>query len=215
MNRRRYHLVTLATALGLGCGGAASPPPPPVEEPAPAPAAQADEASIAVTPELGHPHIGDSAPDFELSDADGQTIRLSSLRGQPVLLALVSSWCPFSQAEQANLAQLGQEYASKGVKIVAVVVADTEAGYQKYVTRVPMGFPVLFDASGDVARAYAPEHAQPTFKDRRKVPVTANLVLDGQGAIRFFTLVDTVHFDAKLEHARRALDALLAPASGT
>lgn len=209
--RRAQRAVWLACVLALGCGGAASPPPP-AAQPAPQPSAQVDEPSIAVTPELGDPHIGDSAPDFELNDADGHALRLSSLRGQPVLLAFVSSWCPFSQAEQANLAQLGQEYAAKGVRVVAVVIADTEAGYQKYVARVPMGFPVLFDASGDVARAYAPEHAQPTFKDRRKVPVTANLVLDAQGSITFFTLVDTVHFDAKLDYARRALDALLSPA---
>ncbi len=32
---------------------------------------------------------GEPAPDFELTDPKGQTIRLSSLRGKPVLLAFL------------------------------------------------------------------------------------------------------------------------------
>jgi hypothetical protein len=43
--------------------------------------------------------------------------------------------------------------------------------------------------------------------------VTSNLVIDRQGKIRFFTLVDTVHFDARLVHLRHTLDELLAQSS--
>jgi hypothetical protein len=42
------------------------------------------------------------------------------------------------------------------------------------------------------------------------VLVTSNLVLDPQGRIAFFTMADTLHFDARLVHARRAIDRLLA-----
>lgn len=153
--------------------------------------------------------MGDVAPDFALNDPDGKPVKLSSLRGSVVMLALVSSWCPYSQAEQPYLAQLGRDYAAKDVRTVAVVLADTEEGYRKYLARVAMPFPVLYDAKDEVATAYDPENAQPAFKDRRKVVVTANLVLDREGRIRFFTLADTTHFDAKLVYARRAIDELL------
>jgi hypothetical protein len=73
-----------------------------------------------------------------------------------------------------------------------------------------MPFPVLRDRSGDVSRTFAPAGVQPTFQDRRLAVVTSNIVLDEQGTIRFFTVLDTVHFDAKLVHARRAIDRLLA-----
>ena len=36
------------------------------------------------------------------------------------------------------------------------------------------------------------------------------VVLDREGRIRFFTMADTVRFDAKLVHVRRAMDELLA-----
>ena len=197
--RRCAVLVALSA-----CGGAAPSAPEPETGP------PDDGPSIVVTPELGSPHVGEVAPDFELTDQGGAPLKLSSLRGSVVMLALVASWCPYSTAEQPHLAQLAQEYAPKGVRTVAVVVADTEAGAKKYLDRVAMPFPVLRDAKDEVALAYDPENALPSFKDRRKVVVTANLVLDRDGRIRFFTLADTTHFDATLVHARRSLDDLLA-----
>lgn len=35
-----------------------------------------------------HPNVGDVAPDFEVQRTDGRTIRLSELRGKPVILRL-------------------------------------------------------------------------------------------------------------------------------
>ncbi|MFN7942865.1 MAG: redoxin domain-containing protein [Thermoanaerobaculia bacterium] len=167
---------------------------------------------ILVTEALGHPHIGEPAPDFELTDQNGQTVRLSALRGSVVVVALVASWCPYSQAEQKNLVALATDTAPRGVRTLGVVVADNEKGYKKYLGRMAMPFPVLRDADDRVALAYAPQHAQPSFKDRRKVPVTANLVIDREGVIRHFALIDTAHFDAELTAVRAEVDRLLAAA---
>lgn len=167
--------------------------------------------SIVVTPEMGAVHAGVPAPDFELTDQSGKKVRLSSLRGSVVLLAFVSSWCPFSQAEQPNLIKLFDDYKGRNVKVVAVDVKESEAAYRNYLTREGgMRFPVLHDADGAVAMTYTPAHALPEFKDRSKVLVTANLVIDQKGVVRFFTLVDTLDFDDELTHARKAIDQLLA-----
>src|ERR1051326_8155393 len=40
------------------------------------------------------PRIGDPAPDFELADLDGNWLRLSDLRGRPVVLEFGSYTCP-------------------------------------------------------------------------------------------------------------------------
>jgi peroxiredoxin len=160
----------------------------------------------------GSPHIGDLAPDFELVDQDGSKMRLSSLRGKIVMLAFVTSWCPYSESEQPYLAKLGVDYASDNrVRVLAVDVKEPDDGYRKYLARAKMPFPVTRDLTGDVAASYAPSGAQPSFKDRTSVLVTSNLVIDPEGRIRFFTLADTVHFDARLVHARHAIDALLGP----
>ena len=204
--------LALVAALLLGCGGGstqtASPPAGPPADATPA------EPSIVVTADMGTPHLGDTAPDFELAAQDGSKVKLSSLRGSVVVLAFVTSWCPFSEAEQPNLKAFAEEYAGKNVKVVAVDIKENDAGYQKYLGRAKMPFPVVHDAAGDVTASFTPANAQPAIKDRSTVLVTSNLVLDAQGKIVFFTMVDTVHFDAKLVHLRHAVDRELARPGG-
>jgi peroxiredoxin len=165
--------------------------------------------SVLVTEELGSPHIGELAPDFELVDQAGAHVRLSSLRGSPVVLAFVASFCPFSAAAQPYLASLAREYAARGVRVVAVDVAEDDQAFASYVSRMELPFPVLHDPDGATSLRFTPANASPGVKDRRMVIVTSNLVIDRDGRIRFFTLLDTTHFDAKLVHVRHALDQAL------
>jgi peroxiredoxin Q/BCP len=168
------------------------------------------EPSIAVTEAMGSPHIGDTAPDFDLPDQDGKRVTLASARGSVVVLAFVASFCPFSKAEQPYLKQLAVDYAGKKVRVIAIGIKEPEPDYREYIARMPMGMPVLRDEGGAVALRFTPPGAQPEFKDRTMALVTSNLVVDPKGKIRLFTVVDTVHFDAKLVHVRRAVDRVLA-----
>lgn len=199
----RQVLVFLAAASVVACGGQAARSPT-----TSTPVVAEEPRMIEVTPEMGSPHPGDPAPAFELVDQSGQRVKLSSYRGSVVVLAFVTSWCPFSKAEQPFLKALADEYGTKGVKFLAIDVNEEEPDYKLYLSRVAMPFPVLRDESGDVARSYAPSRAQPSFQDRSKVTVTSNLVIDAQGTIRFFGLVDTVSFDDRLVHVRRVIDRL-------
>ena len=51
------------------------------------PTAEVDVAALPVAPE-----IGALAPDFELSGVDGNLVRLSDFRGQPVVLTFMHTW---------------------------------------------------------------------------------------------------------------------------
>jgi peroxiredoxin len=200
--------LLLLSALLPSCGGSS----PPAQSPG-----DGQPQVIAVTDAMGDPHAGDAAPDFELVDQGGQKTKLSSLRGSVVALAFVTSWCPFSRAEQPYLKALADEYTPKGVKFIAVDIKEAEADYKTYLGRVAMPFPVLRDESGEVAVSHAPPHALPDFTDRTKVVVTSNLVIDKDGTIRFFALADLRNFDAAFVHERKAIDSLLAspgPAGG-
>jgi len=192
----------------------ASSPSAPAASPGEVVEAAAAEPSIVVTDAMGSPHLGEVAPDFELPDQDGKPVKLSQARGSVVVLAFVASFCPFSRAEQPHLAELAAAYAGKDVKVIAIGISEPEPDYRAYLARVPMRFPVLRDDGGVVALRFTPAGAQPQFKDRTKALVTSNLVLDREGRIRFFTVLDTVHFDATLRHIRRAVDGLLAEHAG-
>lgn len=167
--------------------------------------------SVAVTPAMGHPHVGQVAPDLELPDQEGQQVTLSSFRGVFVVLSFATSWCPYSQAEQPSLAQIAREYPPEDVRVVIVNVDETEEGYRRYLARMPMSMPVLRDARAARGRTFIPSRAPSRFRpgDEWKAIVTANLLLDREGRIRFFTLLDTLRFDAELVQLRGTLDRLL------
>src|SRR5579859_7529656 len=56
------------------------------------------------------PRIGDPAPDFELADLDGNWVRLSDLRGRPVILEFGSYTCPIFSDRVPAMEQLAREY---------------------------------------------------------------------------------------------------------
>jgi len=68
--------------------------------------------------------------------------------------------------------------------------------------------PVLLDQDGAVAKRYAPD-VLPDLP-REEVPIASNLIIDREGTIQFYSLLDSRNFDAKLIALRARLDSLLA-----
>lgn len=69
--------------------------------------------------------------------------------------------------------------------------------------------PVLLDADGAVSTKYAPEGVQPDLP-RDQVPIASNLIIDREGRIRFYSLLDSMAFDAKLVELTARLEEMLA-----
>lgn len=105
--------------------------------------------------------LGTAAPDFSLQDTDGDTIALSDLRGQPLLVMFICNHCPFVIHVAAELARLGRDFGPRGVGIVAISSNDIVKYPQDRpelmaVEKKRHGypFPYLFDATQSVAKAY-------------------------------------------------------------
>jgi peroxiredoxin len=64
--------------------------------------------------------IGDMAPDFIASTLQGNSLRLSDLQGQPVLLEFWATWCVPCIPEIAHLKQLEQVYGNVGLHIIGI-----------------------------------------------------------------------------------------------
>jgi peroxiredoxin len=76
------------------------------------------------------------------------------------------------------------------------------------VERSKFTFPVLLDTEGSVSTSYAPEGVLPDLP-RDQVPIASNLIIDDEGKIRFYSLLDSANFDAKLVLLRERLEKLL------
>ena len=76
-----------------------------------------------------HLAIGALAPEIALPDPDGDTILLSSLKGNIVLLDFWASWCPPCRKENPNLVRLYKEFAPKGFRIYQVSLDKTKAAW--------------------------------------------------------------------------------------
>ncbi|GAB4124813.1 MAG: thioredoxin family protein [Acidobacteriota bacterium] len=117
---------------------------------------------MAVTPsnmlELGTP-----APRFELPDVrTGRTVSLEDFADKPALLVMfISRHCPYVQHVAQELARLGRDYDGRGVGIVAIssndVVRypdDSPERMAQMARELGFSFPVCYDESQDVARAF-------------------------------------------------------------
>ena len=71
--------------------------------------------SIAVFLLFGTAGVAKRAPDPGFKSLDGQTRKLSSLRGQVVVVNFWATWCGACQEELPRLAKLTESYAGKGV----------------------------------------------------------------------------------------------------
>jgi len=110
------------------------------------------------------PELGTQAPDFALPDVvGGRTLRRDDVKGpQGLLVMFICRHCPFVKHVQHELARLGKDYASQSLGIVAISSNDADAypddapeSLREMAAQLGFTFPLLYDESQDVARAFS------------------------------------------------------------
>ena len=162
---------------------------------------------IARSQEL-QPMLGQAAPLFTLNDLNGKMYSLEQLKGKYIVIHFATTWCPFCNAEAPNLEQLSKDYRDKGVEVFIIDVKENKDLVEKSFNRFNFSFPVLLDTEGRVSASYAPAGVQPSL-ERHEVPLASNLIIDREGKISFYSLLNTTSFDAKLTSLRQKLDELI------
>jgi peroxiredoxin len=102
------------------------------------------------------PFAGFFAPDFSLESATGESVTLSELRGQPVLVNLWASWCGPCRAEMPAMQRIYDRYRDQGFVVLAVNVTnqDRRAAALAFYKDLGLSYPLLFDVDGSVSAAY-------------------------------------------------------------
>lgn len=114
--------------------------------------------------------VGNAAPDFELTSLEGETVRLSQFRGQPVLLSFGASWCPDCRAS----VPLSQGLHEGHPELVVLLVDGKESPdvVRQFVDEFGITYPILLDRDGEVMELY------------QVFAIPTELFIDADGIIR-------------------------------
>jgi peroxiredoxin len=113
-----------------------------------------------------HPgNIGKPAPQFAISDGV-QTIDLSKLRGQVVVLNLWASWCAPCVEELPSL--LAMQQRMPNVKVIAVSLDQDDAVYRKFLADHHVNLHTVRDPDGKVNALYGTVQIPETYVIDRK-----------------------------------------------
>lgn len=98
---------------------------------------------------------GQPAPDFALRSMSGPNLRLSELRGHVVMINFWATWCGPCREEMPRLNDIYRLYHGVGFDLLGVNMDDATDRAGDMAHTLGVTFPVLFDESKNVARAYA------------------------------------------------------------
>jgi peroxiredoxin len=101
------------------------------------------------------------APDFTLKSRSGENVRLEDLRGQVVMLNFWASWCGPCRQEMPLMDDLYEQYKDLGFTILAVNVDENREEALRFLDKVPVSYPILYDPESRVSELYEVQ-AMPT-----------------------------------------------------
>ncbi|HKR98480.1 MAG TPA: thioredoxin family protein [Candidatus Dormibacteraeota bacterium] len=152
--------------------------------------------------------LGTQAPDFALPDVvSGSTVtRDDAAAGRPLLVVFACRHCPYMKHCVAELARIGRDYDGR-IGMVAIASNDPAAyaedepeSLAEMAREQGFTFPVLYDESQDIARAYS------------AVCTPDNYLFDKAGALVYRGQLDDSRpgrGDCDGRDLRAALDAVL------
>ena len=97
---------------------------------------------------------GRAAPDFLLTTPEGDELRLSDLRGSPVLVNFWASWCAPCRQEMPEIVRAYDRHAADGLVVVAVDLQENAGAVRGFADEFGMEFPIVIDKTGQVAEAW-------------------------------------------------------------
>jgi peroxiredoxin Q/BCP len=127
--------------------------------------------------------IGDPAPDFSLLDANGNTVKLSDLKGQRVVLYFYPrDNTPGCTKEACAFRDSYMEFQGKDVVVLGVSTDDAKS-HAKFATKYSLPFPLLIDEGGTVSTAYE-SYGLKKFMGKEYMGITRNtFVISPDGRI--------------------------------
>jgi thiol-disulfide isomerase/thioredoxin len=100
------------------------------------------------------PEIAAVAPSFEIPSLANGSLRLSDLRGNPLVINFWATWCEPCRVEMPTLQKVYESYQNQGLRILAVNLGEPANAVSNWVQTLGLTFDVLLDQDGHTAALY-------------------------------------------------------------
>jgi peroxiredoxin Q/BCP len=127
---------------------------------------------------------GQAAPEFDLPADDGSRVRLSALRGGPVVVYFYPrDDTPGCTREACAFRDRKTELAKLGVKVLGVSTDDVKS-HGKFRDKYQLNFPLLADTEHRTAEAFGAWQEKNMYGKKSWGIVRSTFLIDGTGEVR-------------------------------
>ena len=153
---------------------------------------------------------GQKAPDFTLPADDGRKVKLSELRGKPVVLYFYPrDDTPGCTREACAFRDRKNELAELGAAVLGVSTDDL-ASHGKFRDKHQLNFPLLADVDHRVAEKYGAWREKTRFGKKSMGIQRSTYLIDAEGKVRkVWKKVEVDGHDQQVIDAIQSLKALL------
>jgi peroxiredoxin len=96
-----------------------------------------------------------TAPEFELKDLKGKTVKLSDYKGKIVFINFWATWCPYCVDEMPELQKARESLIKLGkAEILAVDIQESKELAKAFAEKKKLTLPILLDTKGSVSSLY-------------------------------------------------------------
>jgi len=107
--------------------------------------------------------IDNLAPDFTLTNLEGETITLSSLRGMPIMLNFWATWCGPCRNEMPYIQEVYEQWQDSNLLVLTINDREDPSKVHQFMQENDLSFLVLLDSDGYVFSKYEIKYIPTTF----------------------------------------------------
>src|SRR5689334_15209445 len=101
------------------------------------------------------------APQFDLKDVKGRTVRLSDYQGKVIMINFWATWCPPCRAEMPELVKLQREHRKEGVQIIGITYPpEKKSRVLRFAKSLKVNYPIAL-GTRELKSRYSSEETLP------------------------------------------------------